>query len=270
MSDTKKSKKFKKSKREKNAETKKNIIIVAIIIVTILMLASAGIGIYFYLDNKSNKKPLQEETKIYQPKITDLPNIFINNTVPICNQNSCLKIGERIFIEQLLTSTSKINNIIIKKILKQEEMTAKQNIFGEDTIVGSEETFVFSNNYLLLYNTFANVYRYINLNGNSCKLVSNGLQSNNRIIKFTGFKCIINNKTYYCDLTYYSTKAYVILCDDNSLPIGVISKNDFDLLNNNNRVQRYLLDNIQTILVTNYSILVLNDKSKLVGILSIL
>jgi len=243
------------------------MIIVAIVIVIILMLASAGIGIYFYLDNKSNKKLLQEETKIYQPKITDLPNIFINNTVPICNINSCLKIGERILINQLLTSTSKINNIIIKKILNQEEMTTKQNIFGEDTIVNQEEITI---NYLLLYNTFANIYRYININGNSCKLVSNGLQTNNRIIKFTGFKCIINNKTYYCDLTYYSIKSYVILCDDNSLPIGVISKNDFDYLNNNNRVQRYLLDNIQTILVTNYSILVLNNKSKLVGILSIL
>lgn len=256
-----------KTKNISNNKTK--IIILVVVIIVLLLLIGGGIGLYFYLKNKQNGST-QEETKIFQPKITDLPNIFYKNTVPKCDIISCLKIGEKIIINQLLTSTSKINNMIIKKILNQEEMTTKQNIFGEDTIPNQEETFSYSNYYLLLYNTYANVYRYINLNGSSCKLVSNGFECNNRIIKFVGFKCIINDKTYYCDLTYYSTKAYIILCDDDSTPIGIISKTDFDHLNNNNRVQRYLLDNIQTILVTNYSILVLNDNNKLIGLLSIL
>jgi hypothetical protein len=258
------------SNKNTNINTKKNIIIIAIIITIILMLATGGIGLYFYLDNKSNKKTLQEETQIYEPKLISLPDIFINNTVPICNEKSCLAFGKRISLNQLLTSTSGINNIIIKNILNQEEMTAKQNIYGEDPIVTSEEARVFSNNYLLLYNTFANVYRYIIINGNSLLLDSSGFKSNNRIIKFVGFKYVVNNTTYYCDLTYYSTKNYVLICDDSSKPLGIISKNDFDYLNNNNRVQRYVLNNIQTIIVTNYSILVLDNANKLIGILSIL
>jgi len=259
----KKSKKIQLNPKNNNTM----IIILVIIVIVILLLSGVGIGLYLYL-NKSNTT--QEETQIYQPKIADLPTIFYINTIPICDYTSCLKIGERIIINQLLTSTSKVNNIIIKKILNQEEIISKQTIYSEDTIVSQEESPVYSDYYLLLYNTFANVYRYVNINGNSCKLVSNGFECNNRIIKFVGFKCIINNKTFYCDLTYYSTKAYVILCDDNSIPIGVISKNDFDYLKNNNKIERYLLDNIQTILVTNYSILVLNEKFKLIGILSIL
>ena len=75
------------------------------------------------------------------------------------------------------------------------------------------------------------------MNDNSCRLVSNGFECNNRIIEFTGYKCTINNKTYYCDLTYYSTKAYVVLCDDSSMPIGIISSSDFDYLNNNFLIQ---------------------------------
>lgn len=246
------------------------IIIIVVIIVVLFLLISAGIGLYFYLTNKSNKINKTTQEEIYEPKIVDLPNIFYKNTVPLCDITSCLKIGEKILLNQLLTSTSKINNIIIKKTLNQEEMNAKQKIFGEDTIVNQEERPLYSDYYLLLYNTFANVYRYINLSGNNCKLVSNGLLCNNKIIKFIGFKCTINNKNYYCDLTYYSTKKYVILCDDNAIPIGIISNYDFNYLNNNNKVQKYLLDNITTILVTNYSILVLNSNYKLIGLLSIL
>ena len=257
----------KKRKSKKNNKT--TIIIIVIVIILLLILSGTSIGLYFYLKNKSNETT-QEETKIYEPRLANLPNIFYKNTVPICDITSCLKIGERIIINQLLTSTSKVNNIIIKKTLNQEEMITKQNIYGEETIVSQEESPKYSDYYLLLYNTFANVYRYINLTGNNCKLVSNGLLCNNKIIKFVGFKCTINNKIYYCDLTYYSTKKYVILCDDKSIPIGIISNYDFDYLNNNNKVQRYLLDNIATILVTNYSILVLNDKFKLIGLLSIL
>ena len=260
----------KKSKKSKKniLNNKTTIIIIVIILILLLILIGAGIGLYFYLQNNSDTT--QEEMKIYEPRIADLPNIFYKNTVPMCDITSCLKIGERIILNQLLTSTSKVNNIIIKKTLNQEEMNAKQNIYGEETIVNQEETPKYSDYYLLLYNTFANVYRYINLNDKSCKLVSNGFQCNNRIIKFVGFKCTINNKDYYCDITYYSTKKYVILCDDNSIPIGILSSSDFDYLKNDNKVQRYLLNNISTILVTNYSILVLNSNYKLIGLLSIL
>jgi hypothetical protein len=256
----------KKGKKKRN---NKVIIIVVIIIFIFILLIGTGVGLYFYFNNKvgSNKSNIisEENNKIIDIKL--LPSVFYINTIPLCDIKSCLQLGQKILLNQLMTSTSNINNIIIKNTLNQEEMNKKLNIYAEETIITTEET---SSYYLLFYNTYANIYRYINLNGSTCKLVANGFQCNNKIIQFTGYKCIINNKIYYCDLTYYNSKNFVLLCDETSYPKGIISKNDFDSLYKNNNVIIYLLNNIQTILVTNYSILVLDKNASLIGLLTIM
>lgn len=248
---------------------KKKIIIIIIIIVAILLLLGGGIGLYFYLESRSttlskSSKIVQEENRI---KISALPNIFYNNTVPKCDLKSCLKIGETILLNQLLTSTSNINNIIIKQTLNQEENKKALIIYGEEPNITTEDS---SPYYLLLYNTIANIYRYVNLHGSKCKLVQNGLECNNRIIEFYGYSCIIDGNKYYCDLTYSDTNNYVILCDEKAYPIGIISTNVFVTLFRNNQAQKYLLFNIRTILVTNFSILVFDSNDNFIGVLSIL
>ena len=254
-----------KLRKIKNIKKNTTVIIIVIIILIILLLAGSGVGLYYYLDKT---KILQEETnnKVRDIIIQNLPSIFYNNTVPKCDSKSCLLIGQTIILDQLLTSTSKINNIIIKKTLSSEELTEKLQIYSEESIISTKES---SEYYLLLFNTYANVYRYINLNNDSCKLVSNGFQCGNKIINFFGYKCIINNKIFFCDLTYIN-KDLIILCDSDSIPQGVISKDDLIYLSDNKKVERYILTNISSILITNYSILVLNKENKLIGILSIL
>jgi hypothetical protein len=98
----------------------------------------------------------------------------------------------------------------------------------------------------------------------------NGLECNNKIIQFYGYKCTINNKIYCCDLTYYTKKEYVILCDENSRPQGIISYDDLIYLKEINKLEKYVITNITTIILTNYSILALNKDNKLIGIISIL
>jgi hypothetical protein len=265
---TKRIKKRKGATEKKDSPNKKMIIIVIIVIV-VLLLIGGGIGIYLYM-SKSSSSIVQEENKERQFKILEVPSFFYKNTVPMCDLSSCLKLGETILLNQLLKSSSSINNIIIKKTLNEEERSGMQEIYGEETVYSEDCPQKVITNYLLFYNTYANVYKYINIYKNTAKLLANGLLCCDKLIKFIGYKCTINNITYYCDLTYLSSKKYVLLCNSAALPIGIISLNDYLYLKNTNNIKTYILTDISFILLTNYSILVFSSDIKLIGIISIL
>ena len=180
---------------------------------------------YYYYYNNPTTSATQEETTQRKVIIKNLPTRFYKNTVPQCDQTSCLKIGESILLNQLLQSTSAVISIIIKDKLNSEEAAGIEQIYGEETI-STEETSK-SPYYLLFNNTYGNIYRYINLYTNKCILASNGFISGNKLIELVGCKCIINGTTYYCDLTYYINNDYILLCDDSAIPVGIISSDDF-------------------------------------------
>lgn len=260
---------------KRNPIPKNNMIIIAIIIIVILVLLGVGIGIYLYMRKSSTSSIVQEENNIIKVKILDLPGFFYKSTIPTCDNVCCLKVGESIDLNKLLKSTSGINNIIIKNNLSQEEKGGLQNIYGEELIESEEGKSTSDDYYILFYNTYVNVYRYINIHLNKCKLMNNGLLYGHMLIKFIAYKCTINNISYFCDLTYLSSQKYVLLCNNDALPVGIITNNDYIYLKNTNNVQSYALTNIGYILITTYSILVFNitsnsNSNKLIGIISII
>jgi len=266
-------KKPKRRDTAKNQDSQKNMIIIAIIIIVILVLLGVGIGIYLYMRKSSTSSIVQEENNIRTVKILDLPGFFYKSIVPTCTDSCCLKVGESIYLNKILKSISGTINIIIKNNLSQEERGGFQKIFGEDLVESEEGTSTTDTYYLLFYNTYVNVYKYINIRLDRCRLMNNGLLYGHMLIKFIGYKCTINNNTYFCDLTYLSSQNYVLLCDKNALPVGIITNNDYIYLKNTNNVQSYALTNIGYILITTYSILVFNITSNsnvLIGIISII
>jgi flagellar basal body-associated protein FliL len=249
-------------RREIEAKKKKmKIILIVIIVSIVLILAILGVILYYYF------KPSSDNNNNTTRKITinKLPQIFYNNTVPICNQSSCLKIGESILLNQILQSTSKVINITLKYNLYSEESSVA-NIYGIEILSQEEASNISS--YLLFNNTYANIYKYIKLTNNKCKLDSRGLICDNKLIKFISYTCNIDNKKYFCDLTYIKI-GYVLLCNESAEPVGIITVDDYNYLKSIYDVQEYRLTNIVSILLTNYSILVFNSKTEFIGIISL-
>jgi len=242
---------------QKKYQNKKNLIIIIAIIVGLLVLIGAGIGLYFAFANNDNSETFK----------VNLPDELKNISLPSCINNTCIKVGEKLSVNQILSSDNITMTIRdnLNGIQKMKNgyplLTTLDNSFK---LLGEES----SPYYLIIYNKKNNRYNYLYLNNREFKLVPSGLQDGNKIIPLLSSKIEINGKTYFIDQNYDKVNDIKLLVNDNGIPYTTIYGKDLNNISGQYKVIEYTMDSIGYILLTDYSILVFNTNNKLVGIIS--
>ena len=250
---------------QKNYQNKKKTIIIIGIIVGILILIGIGIGLYFaFTMNNTDTDTKTDTFKVNLP--VELKNI----SIPKCTTNTCIKVGEKILLNQNLSSDNYVvtikNNLIgIQKMKNGFPLYTTYNDFIK--MIGSEESSPF---YLIIYNSKNKIYTYLYLNNRECKLTNNGLQDGNKIINLSSSQIVLNGNTYFIDYSYDRKNKIILLVDDRGIPYSTITETELDKLIQDNKVKvtQNIINNIGYILLTKYSLLVFNINNKLIGIIS--
>lgn len=243
---------------QKKHQNKNNLIIIVTIIVGLLVLIGGGIGLYFALANNDNS----EAFKVI------LPDELKNISLPRCTTNTCIKVGEKLSLNQILSSdnitmTIKDNLNGIQKMKNGFPLYTTYNDFIK--MISSEES---SPYYLIIYNKRNQKYTYYNLNNRECKLTINGLEDGNKNIPFTSSKIVLNENTYYIDDNYDKVNDIKLLVNENGIPYSTITGLELFNLSKQNKVISYMINSIGYILLTKYSLLVFDLNNKLIGIIS--
>jgi hypothetical protein len=258
-----------------------NYKIIIIIIVCILIIIGIGIGLYFYLKNDTstvNKNTTENKNAtgniVRDVQILSGLSIISNlKKNQQCRNTSCIKVGQNININDIFTSPN--NNITIQslnpylfQLFQEEKYFNNSGIYAREKIA-QEELDINSAHALSIYNKYSKVSQYLNLRNNYFKLSSNGFLMDNDLIKIYGIKCVIKDKTYYCDLSYVNTLKFVLLFDNNGSIIGTITLDDYKYLDKNKNTTVYFITNISYIMLTEYSLLVFDENNNFIGILTI-
>jgi len=226
-------------------KSRKQIIIIIAIIVSLLVLIGAGVGLYFALRSDDNSESFK----------VNLPDELKNISLPRCTNDICLKVGEKLSLNQIISSDN-------------FTMTIKNNLNDFIKMIASEDS---SPYYLIIYNKKNQKYTFYNLNNRECKLTTTGLEDGNKNIPFISFissKIILNGNTYYINENYDRVNDIKLLVNDNGIPYSTITGMELFNLSNQNKVISYIIDSIGYILLTKYSLLVFDSNNKLIGIIN--
>jgi hypothetical protein len=255
---------------QKNQKNRKKTIIIIIIVSVIILLIGGGIGLYFAFRSDDNSESFK----------VNLPNELKNISLPTCTSKTCIKVGEKIVLNQILSSDNismiikdNINNFIRDPNIDYIVYTNALPIFTtladtfkilnynmKNSNILQEET----KYYLIINNTQTKKNYYLYLNNNNCMLKTNGLLDNTVNIQLTTRKIRLNNNTYYIDNTYDPLNNICLLIDINGLPYSTIKQSDLDKL----EIIYTILDTIGFILITNYSVLVFDNNLVCIGVIS--
>lgn len=250
---------------QKNYQNKKKTIIIIGIITGILILIGIGIGLYFaFTMNDSDTDTKTDTFKVNLP--LELKNTVLNQ----CTSTSCIKVGEKILLNQNLSSDNYVITIKdnLNNIQPMKDGFPLYTTFNDFIrMVKSEETSPF---YLIIYNSKNKIYTYLYLNNRECKLTNNGLQDGNKIINLSSSQIVLNGNTYFIDYSYDRKNKIILLVDDRGMPYSTITETELDKLIQDNKVKvtQNIINNIGYILLTKYSLLVFNINNKLIGIIS--
>jgi hypothetical protein len=243
-------------------KSKKQTMIIIAIIVGLLILIGVGVGLYFALENNDNSDTESEGFKV------NLPDELKNISLPRCTNDICLKVGEKLSLNQIISSdkftmTIKDNLNNIQRMKNGFPLYTTYNDFIR--MIASEEL---SQYYLIIYNKKNQKYTYYNLNNRECKLTTNGLEDGNKNIPFTSSKIVLNGNTYYIDENYDKVNDIKLLVNDNGIPYSTITGLELFNLSKQNKVISYMINTIGYILLTKYSLLVFDLNNKLIGIIT--
>lgn len=246
---------------KKKHQKKRNVIIIISIIIGLLLLIGVGIGLYFAFANNDNKTD-SETFKV------NLPDELKNISISQCTNNTCIKVGEKLSLNQILSSnnftmTIKDNLSGIQKMKNGLPLYTTYDDFIK--MVGSEE----SPYYLIINNKKNQIYNYYYLNNRECKLTSTGLQDGNKIIQLTSSQILLNGTIYYIDDDYDKANDIKLLINVNGIPYSTITGLELFNLSKENKVKitQTIMNTIGYLVLTNYSILVFDMNNQLIGII---
>ena len=135
-------------------KSRKQIIIIIAIIVSLLVLIGAGVGLYFALRSDDNSESFK----------VNLPDELKNISLPRCTNDICLKVGEKLSLNQIISSdnftmTIKNNLNDIQRMKNGFPLYTTYNDFIK--MIASEDS---SPYYLIIYNKKNQKYTFYNLN----------------------------------------------------------------------------------------------------------
>ena len=265
---------------------KNNKMIFIIIIIVILLLIGGGIGLYFALKNdntdNSNNKILTNTTNT--TNTTNLPDELKNIFIPECNGNRCIKVGQQLMLNRVISSdsitmtiTNNLNMINRQKIYDNQKMLYTLTTQNASPLY---TTFNDINNmltnrildeeknlypyYLIIHNKRTNKYLYTYLNNNQIKLSLDGFIDGDRIVQFTSSKTKINDNNYFIDYYYDPSNNNCLLIDNVGKPYLIINKKDLEKF----KVESNIIESIGYVLLTNYSVLIYDNNYMLIGVLT--
>jgi hypothetical protein len=249
-------------KNQSIKQSRKQLIIIIAIVVGFLLLIGGGIGLYIAFRNDDDSNTDTDTFKVI------LPNELKNISLPQCTTNTCIKVGEKLLLNQFLSSdnftmTIKDNLNNIQRMKNGFPLYTTYNDFIR--MVTSEDS---SPYYLIINNIRNKKYTYYNLNNKEFKLSMTGLEDGNKNIPFISSKIILNGNTYYIDENYDRVNNIKLLVNDNGIPYSTITGLELFNLSKQNKVISYMINSIGYILLTKYSLLVFDLNNKLIGIIS--